>query len=201
MRVRLLRKSRDQKNKGPRAAVLFNGKDWQSVVTSLVLRNSPDLVASLLRWGILGTGNIAHAFASGLAHSLTGKLVAAGSRSAATSMRFGQEYGLAADSCHASYEALLADPKVEAVYISNPHPGHAEWAIRCAQAGKHILCEKPLAMNHRQAACVVEAARRHDVFLMEAFMYRCHPQTARIVELIREGAIGEVRVIPGDIQF
>ena len=96
---------------------------------------------------------------------------------------------------------MLADPAVHAVYISNPHPGHAEWAIRCAEAGKHILCEKPLAMNHAEGMAVIEAARRHDVFLMEAFMYRCHPQTLRLAELIREGVIGSIRVVQATFSF
>jgi predicted dehydrogenase/aryl-alcohol dehydrogenase-like predicted oxidoreductase len=158
-------------------------------------------VASFLQWGILGTGGIAHAFADGLVHSKTSRLTAAGSRSRETAAKFGQQYGLPPEACHASYEALLADPNVHAIYISNPHPGHAEWAIHCAEAGKHILCEKPLAMNHAEAMAVVEAARRQDVFLMEAFMYRCHPQTLRIAELIREGAIGQVRVIQATFSF
>ncbi len=158
-------------------------------------------MASLLRWGILATGSIARTFAQGLTHSTTGQLVAVGSRSEESARRFGQEFGLPAASCHPSYEALLADPRIEAVYLSNPHPGHAEWAIRCAEAGKHILCEKPLAMNHSEAAAIIEAARRHDVFLMEAFMYRCHPQTVRLVELLREGAIGAVRVIQATFSF
>ena len=158
-------------------------------------------MSSLLQWGILATGNIAHAFAQGLTHSTTGKLVAVGSRSADSAAAFGRGYGLPADACHGSYEALLADPAVQAVYISNPHPGHAEWAIRCAEAGKHILCEKPLAMNHAEAMAVVEAAHRHDVFLMEAFMYRCHPQTAKLVELIREGTIGTVCMVQATFSF
>ncbi len=158
-------------------------------------------MASLLQWGILATGNIARAFAQGLTHSTTGKLVAVGSRSEDSARRFGQVFGLPPVSCHSTYEALLADPAVQAVYICNPHPGHAEWAVRCAEAGKHILCEKPLAMNHAEAMAVVAAARRHDVFLMEAFMYRCHPQTRRIVELIRDGAIGAVRVIQATFSF
>lgn len=158
-------------------------------------------MSSLLRWGILATGNIARAFAQGLGHSKTGKLVAVGSRSEESAVRFGQEFGLPAAACHATYEALLDDPAVQAIYISNPHPGHAEWAVRCAEAGKHILCEKPLTINHGQAMAVVEAARRHDVFMMEAFMYRCHPQTERIVRLIREGAIGKLRVIQATFSF
>ena len=158
-------------------------------------------MSSLLQWGILATGNIAQAFAQGLSHSETGKLVAVGSRSQESAMRFGREFGLPPAACHAAYEALLADPEVQAVYISTPHPGHAEWVIRCAEAGKHILCEKPLTINHGEAVAVVEAARRHDVFLMEAFMYRCHPQTERLVQLIREGAIGKVRMVQATFSF
>lgn len=90
---------------------------------------------------------------------------------------------------------------MNAVYISTPHPQHAEWAIAAAEAGKHILCEKPLTLNHAEAMAVVEAARRNGVFLMEAFMYRCHPRTARIAELIREGVVGRVRLIRATFSF
>src|SRR5947208_3411787 len=116
-----------------------------------------------LQWGILGTGAIAKKFAHGLAESQTGQLSAIGSRSETTAKKFGGELG--APVAHASYEALLADPNIEAVYISTPHPMHAEWAIKTAEAGKHVLCEKPLTMNHAEAMAVIEAARRHDVFL------------------------------------
>ncbi len=152
-----------------------------------------------LAWGILGTGSIARAFARGLSHSQTGELVAVGSRSAEAADAFGDEF--AVPRRYAGYEALLADPEVEAVYIALPNHLHALWTIRCAEAGKHILCEKPLASNYGEAMVAVEAARRHDVFLMEAFMYRCHPQMARLTELIREGAIGEVRVIDACFSF
>ena len=154
-----------------------------------------------LRWGILATGCIARAFAQGLQHSPTGTLAAVGSRRRETAERFGTEFGLPARACHASYEALLADEQVQAVYISNPHPGHAEWTIRCAEAGKHVLCEKPLAMNAAEAEKMVAAARRHGVFLMEAFMYRCHPQTAGLARLVREGAVGPVRNIQATFSF
>jgi len=84
---------------------------------------------------------------------------------------------------------------VEAVYIATPHPMHAEWIVRCAEAGKHILCEKPVTLNAWECMAVLEHVRRHDVFFMEAFMYRCNPLTSRLVELIRNGAIGDVRMI------
>ncbi len=152
-----------------------------------------------LAWGILGTGNIARAFAQGVAGSQTGQLLAVGSRSQNSAEVFGEQWHI--PHRYGSYDALLADREVEAVYIAVPHPWHAEWAIKAAEAGKHILCEKPLALNHAQAMAVVEAARQHDVFLMEAFMYRCHPQMARVIELVRSGAIGQVRVIQATFSF
>ncbi len=154
---------------------------------------------SRIAWGILGTGNIAHTFARGLAKSRTGKLVAIGSRTQASADGFAKEFALTG--AHGSYEALLADPAVQAVYISTPHPSHAEWCIKAARAKKHILCEKPLTLNHAEAMVVAEAAREHGVFLMEAFMYRCHPQTAKLVELIRSGVIGQVGVIQATFSF
>jgi predicted dehydrogenase len=154
-----------------------------------------------LSWGIIGTGAIAKTLAAALPHSQTGRLVAVGSRATASAVKFGKEFGLPASQCHASYEALLADANVQAIYITTPHPQHAEWAIRAAAAGKHILCEKPITLNHTDALTVVAAARRHNVFLMEAFMYRCHPQTAKLVELIRQRTIGEVRMIQATFSF
>ena len=154
---------------------------------------------SRLQWGILGTGNIAKAFAKGLAASKTGRLVAVASRSKEKADQFGAEFGV--KRCHGSYEALLADKDVQAVYVATPHPMHAEWAIKAAEAGKHILCEKPIGINHAEAMAIVEAARRNDVFLMEAFMYRCHPQIRKLVELLRAKAIGEVRLIRASFGF
>lgn len=156
-------------------------------------------MADKLKWGILSTGRIAKTFANGLKTSTTGMLVAVGSRTQAAADAFGKEFGLTR--CHGSYEALLADPEVQAVYIAPPHPSHAEWAIKAAEAKKHILCEKPIGMNYPEAMAIVDAALEHDVFLMEAFMYRCHPQTAKLVELIKAKAIGEVRVISATFSF
>jgi predicted dehydrogenase/aryl-alcohol dehydrogenase-like predicted oxidoreductase len=152
-----------------------------------------------LTWGILGTGNIAGTFAKGLASSKTGELLAVGSRTQTAADTFGETWGITHH--HGTYEALLADKDVQAIYISTPHPMHAEWAIKAAEAGKHILCEKPIALNAAEAMAIIEAARQNNVFLMEAFMYRCHPQTAKIVELVRSGVIGEVRVIQATFSF
>jgi predicted dehydrogenase/aryl-alcohol dehydrogenase-like predicted oxidoreductase len=152
-----------------------------------------------LNWGILGTGNIAKTFARGVAGSQLGTLVAVGSRTQESADKFGDEFSI--DNRHGSYEALLADPQVQAVYIATPHPQHARWAIAAAEAGKHILCEKPLTMNASEAMAVISAAHENDVFLMEAFMYRCHPQTAKLVELIRDKAIGDIQLIVATFTF
>ena len=154
---------------------------------------------SALNWGIIGTGAIARTFATGLGMTESGVAVAVGSRSMETANRFGDDFGIS--NRHGSYIALLADDEVDAVYISTPHPFHAEWAVRAAEAGKHVLCEKPLGLNHAQAMIMIEAARENDVFFMEAFMYRCHPQTAKLIELVRDGVIGEVRFIRASFGF
>ncbi len=153
----------------------------------------------MLKWGILSTGHIAAVFAQGLKSSETGVAVAVGSRTREAADAFGDKFQIPRR--HGSYDALLADPEVEAVYIATPHPQHAEWAIKAAEAGKHILCEKPLTVNHAEALEVIEAARRHGVFLMEAFMYRCHPQTARVIEMIRDNVIGRVGFIEASFGF
>ncbi len=153
----------------------------------------------MLRWGILGAGRIARAFAQGVAMSKRGTLVAIGSRSQDKADAFAAELNV--PHRHGSYEALLADADVDAVYIATPHPSHAEWAIKAAQAKKHLLVEKPIAMSFHEASAIVEAAIEHDVFLMEAFMYRCHPQTHRLLQLLRERVIGEVRSIHATFSF
>jgi predicted dehydrogenase len=150
-----------------------------------------------LRWGIIGTGRIAREFAAGIAHSRHGKLVAVASRSPI--IEAAPEFGAAHR--HTGYAKLLSDKSVDAVYIATPHPMHAEWAIRAAEAGKHVLCEKPIGMNAAEADAIIDAARRHDVFLMEAFMYRAHPQTEALTALVRSGAIGEVRLIEASFGY
>ena len=152
-----------------------------------------------VKWGILGAGKIARVFAGALPHSRTGELLAVGSRDRNKAEQFARDFS--APRAYGSYEELLADPDVDAIYISLPNHLHREWVIRCAESGKHILCEKPLATNYAEAMVAVEAAREHKVFLMEAFMYRCHPQTARLLQLVREGAIGTVRLIEASFSF
>jgi predicted dehydrogenase/aryl-alcohol dehydrogenase-like predicted oxidoreductase len=152
-----------------------------------------------LRWGILGPGSIAQRFAADLPASKTGVLVAVGGRNAEKAQAFAAKHG--ADRAYGSFDDLLADDGVDAVYLSTPHPLHAEWSIKAAEAGKHVLCEKPLTVNRAEAMAVIEAARANDVFLMEAFMYRCVPQTQRLVELLRDGVIGDVVQIEASFAF
>lgn len=156
-------------------------------------------MSNKVRWGILGTGAIGSTFARALATTRVAQLHAVASRSQEKADKFGSDFG--APRRYGDYAALLADKEVDVVYIATPHPQHAEWAIKAARAGKHVLCEKPLSVNHAGAMAIVEAAETNNVFLMEAFMYRCHPQTAKLVELIREGAIGKVRVIQATFSF
>jgi predicted dehydrogenase/aryl-alcohol dehydrogenase-like predicted oxidoreductase len=151
-----------------------------------------------VRWGIIGPGAIAQDFQRGVKGSRTGKIAAIGTRNP-------KKEGLAEHfpdaRIHDGYQALLNDPEVEAVYIATPHPGHAEWAIKAAEAGKHVLVEKPMALSAFEVDAVFHAHRKAGTFAGEAFMYRLHPQTAKLGELIASGAIGEVRMIQSSFGF
>jgi len=152
-----------------------------------------------LRWGIIGTGRIAHIFAAGVHRSHTGELTAVASRTKSKARDFAKTHSI--PQAHGSYEALLADRDVDIVYIATPHPQHQEWTVRAAEAKKHILCEKPLGLHHDQAVAMIQAAWENNVFFMEAYMYRCHPQIARTIELIRAGTLGDVRTIRASFGF
>ena len=145
---------------------------------------------SPLRWGLLGCGGAASKFASDLsAHSFV--MAAAASRDGARAAAFAAKHGI--PTSHASYDTLLADPAVEAVYISLPNHLHAEWTIRAARAGKHVLCEKPAALSAAECEAMIRAAERAGTFFMEGFMYRCHPQWGLARAILDEGAIGTIR--------
>jgi predicted dehydrogenase len=145
-----------------------------------------------IRWGIIGPGAIAHNYADGLAQTKAGRLVAIASRDVARRQAFGDQYAIAPAQRFDSYAGLLADPGVDAVYISTPHPWHAELSIAALRAGKHVLCEKPAGMNAAEVVAVTEVAAQEGRFFMEAFMYRCHPQIARVLAIIASGEIGRV---------
>lgn len=146
--------------------------------------------ANQVRWGILGTGSISGVMAKAIHEAKLGELVAVGGRSQDKAQAFAREFMV--PTCHDSYEAVLADPNVDVVYIGLPNHLHKEWIMRCAEARKHILCEKPLVTNLEDAQAALAAAKKANVFCMEALMYRCHPLTAKLVELIKQKVIGEV---------
>ena len=153
------------------------------------------------RWGILGPGNIAQNFADGLAQAKSGELVAIASKSAERRAAFGAKNNVANGKQFDNYEALIADSAVDAIYISTPHPWHAEWAIKAMRAGKAVLVEKPAGMNAAEVVAMTEVAEQSGTFFMEAFMYRCHPQIARVLAIIASGEIGTLRHIKTHFGF
>jgi xylose dehydrogenase (NAD/NADP) len=152
-----------------------------------------------LRWGLMSTGGINRALIPAIRASDRSELAAVGSRDGQRAAAYAQEWSI--PQAHSSYDGLLAAPEVDVIYISLPNSLHAEWAVRAAEAGKHILCEKPLALTVSDVDRMAEAARRNHVVLFEAFMYRHHPQTLRLQELVRKGAVGDVRVIRATFSF
>ena len=152
-----------------------------------------------LNWGILATGRIAHALAGAITTTPGNHLAAVASRNITQAKALAAQYG--GITAHGSYDALLADPTVDVIYVATPHPLHAEWTIKALSAGKNVLCEKPLGVNAAEVMAMTHAAGRQQRFLMEAFMYRCHPQTRIVQELIASGAIGEIRHISANFGY
>jgi predicted dehydrogenase len=151
------------------------------------------------QWGLLSTARINDKFIAGVAESRESAVLAVASRDRDRAERYAAERGISR--AYDSYEALLADPDVDAVYISLPNSLHLEWTARALQAGKHVLCEKPLSRRAADVAAAFDLAERHGRVLMEAFMFRHHPQTARLVELARSGAIGRLRLVRASFSF
>ncbi|MHC4480972.1 MAG: Gfo/Idh/MocA family protein [Planctomycetota bacterium] len=152
-----------------------------------------------IRWGILATGHIAEKFAEGLSVLPDAELVAVGSRSQQTADAFAERWNV--PHRHASYADLAADPDVDVVYVATPHVFHRDNSILCLEAGKAVLCEKPLTVNAHEAAEVIGCARREGLFLMEAMWARFLPAMVRVRELLAEGAVGEVRMVKADFCF
>ncbi|MFC7681851.1 Gfo/Idh/MocA family protein [Paenibacillus sp. GCM10028914] len=153
-----------------------------------------------LKWGILGCASIAkRAVIPGLKQSQLNEVTAIASRDIDKSQATAEE--LAIPKAYGSYEEILLDPDIDAVYIPLPNHLHKEWTIRAAEAGKHILCEKPLALTEAEAAEMAEAAAKSGVHLSEAFMYRYHPRYDIIKDLLNSGAIGEIRAIHSSFTF
>ncbi|QIX23213.1 Gfo/Idh/MocA family oxidoreductase [Agrobacterium pusense] len=151
-----------------------------------------------IRWGIIGPGTIARTFADGIAHSRTGRLEAIATRNPD---KPGLAEAFAGARIVKGYDALLADPDIDAVYIATPHTGHAEWAIKAIRAGKNVLVEKPIAISAYDADAIFHEAKKGGVFAGEAYMYRLHPQTAKLLELVKARAVGDIRIIRSSFGF
>ena len=152
-----------------------------------------------LRWGIVGLGNIAHQFVKDLQILDEHVVWAAASRSMAKAKAFAGQYGI--ENSYGEYASVFEDEEVDIVYIATPHDSHMDLSIQAMDAGKHVLCEKPLAVNGVQAQRMVDAARRNKVFLMEAFWTRFNPSIVEVLELLKNGEIGEVNYLNADFSF
>ena len=152
-----------------------------------------------IRWGILGTGFIARQFAGDLQHAAGASLMAVGSRSQETADAFAETFDI--PNRHASYEALAADPDVDAIYVATPHPYHCNNTLMCLETGKSVLCEKPFALNEVEAQRMIDTARKRGLFLMEGMWTYCFPAIRKVKELVETGAIGEPRMMMGAFCF
>lgn len=152
-----------------------------------------------LRIGILGTAKIARLFVNGVRPSAAVEVVAVASRNVAKAAAFANELGIARH--YDSYQSMLAAPDIDAIYNPLPNSLHAEWSIRAAEAGKHVLCEKPLAASAALARKMFAAARQHGVHLVEGYPYCAQPQTLKMRELLKAGAIGRVQMIQASFGF
>ncbi len=157
------------------------------------------MVDRLLNWGILSTARINRALIPPLRKSNRNRLLAVASRDSERAGAYAQEWDI--PRFYGSYEELLADPEIDVVYNSLPNSLHADWTIKAAEAGKHVLCEKPLAVSVEEVDAVASAAKRCGVKVAEAFMYRHHAQTHKVKALVEEGAIGALQMVRGHFSF
>jgi len=155
---------------------------------------------SKIRWGILGVANIAvKKVIPGMQLSASAEIAAIASRDLAKAQAAAAKLGIPA--AYGSYEELLADPNIDAIYNPLPNHLHVPWSVKAADAGKHVLCEKPISMDAAEAQILIEARDRNNVKIGEAFMVRVHPQWLRAREIVRSGALGELRAITGVFSY
>jgi xylose dehydrogenase (NAD/NADP) len=152
-----------------------------------------------LRWGIIGPGRIAPRLVRALSKSRRGELVAVAGRDEERAAAFASQHGIGRS--FGSYEALLHDPEVDVVYVALPNHLHAQWTVRALEAGKHVLCEKPLALSVLEVDEIIAASQRTGRTAVEGFMYLHHPQTIRALELARSGVLGRLELIVGTFSF
>jgi len=154
-----------------------------------------------IRWGIIGPGSIANNFADALKESYSGELIGIASLNDDRREEFGDKYKIEKQFRFINYDLLLNSNDIDAVYISTPHTLHAELSIKAAGRGKHIVCEKPAAVNFAEGEKVIETVREAGVFYMEGFMYRCHPQIPALLKIIKENKIGKINKIISSFGF
>src|ERR1700675_36259 len=153
-----------------------------------------------VKWGVLGVASIAtRKVIPGMQKGAWSEVAAIASRDARKAEDTAHKLGI--EKAYGSYEALLADPEIEAIYNPLPNHLHVPWSIKAAEAGKHVLCEKPLALDAVEAATLVAARDRTGKLITEAFMVRSHPQWVRTRELVRQGKIGKLRAIQGQFSY
>lgn len=167
------------------------------------------MTRDVLNWGLLSTARINRALMPALRASQRSRLVAVGSREVEKAQAYSEKWQI--PRAHGSYEALLADPELDVLYISLPNQMHADWSIRAMRAGKHVLCEKPLALSPAEVDAMADASAKTGRVLAEAFMYRHHAQTLKVQEICRQGRLGKLQLIhaaftfrlqrPGDIRL
>jgi predicted dehydrogenase len=153
----------------------------------------------ILNWGLLSTANINRALITPLRASKRNKLLAVGSRKQASAEEYAREWKI--PRAHGNYEALINDPEIDVIYNSLPNHLHAEWSIKALRAGKHVLCEKPFALSLAEADAMISASRKTGKVLAEAFMYRHHPQTLKVKEMVDSGMLGELQAVKGVFTF
>lgn len=153
----------------------------------------------LVKWGIISTAHINRKFIAGARQSSALEILAVASRQRDSAERYAADNSI--ERAYGGYDALLADPDIDAVYISLPNSMHVEWTVKALEAGKHVLCEKPMGRRAADVQMAFDVAEREDRLLMEAFMYRHNPQTRRLIELLEQGAVGRVRLIRSAFSF
>ena len=154
-----------------------------------------------VKWGIIGPGKIAHRFANGMKESISAKLIAIASKTEERRNLFGDKFKIPESFRFNSYEEMIQNKEVDAIYIATPHTLHAELSIKAVNNGKHVLCEKPACVNYLEGKKVINAVKNSGVFYMEGFMYRCHPQIQKLLELIKSGIIGKIKFIKSSFCF
>lgn len=154
---------------------------------------------SSLRWGLLSTARINRALIPPLRASPRNQLTAVASRSQSSAEAYAAEWKI--ERVFSSYEAMLADPDIDVIYNPLPNHLHAEWTIKAMQAGKHVLCEKPMALTPEEVDAIADAASANNKVVAEAFMYRHHPQTLKVKQMIEEGEIGDLQAVRGAFTF